>query len=428
MVNDLLGRSAQGTHPEATAGQVAVLVGQGEPEPALAAQWLTVLAACQHANRLLDRGENPLAQSGFSPAQQRGIDFLLKQQEKGVFFIRTPGGNFPDAGLTGMALAALQTKPASLRTAQEREVVTAGLDWLLGIQNQDGSFGKENVNYTTCSTINALSRSAHPRAKAAMDRAQKFILTIQNTEDLGYSSNDRDYGSIGYGGDERGDLSNLQFALESLRNSGLDEGHEAFAKAIVFLQRTQNLRAVNDFSARTRADTGEWQSVVSGNDGGAAYYPGNSPAGYIELPDGTAVPRSYGSMTYALLKAYTLAGIEADDPRVQAAVKWIQGHWTVEVNPGADPRLGEAVPYQGLFYYYTVMAQALAVAGVDEIELPTEAGNEPRKVNWRKSLRTHLEGLQAQDGSWLNQKNGRWWEDQALVCTFYALLALDHCR
>ena len=81
-----------------------------------------------------------------------------------------------------------------------------------------------------------------------------------------------------------------------------------------------------------------------------------------------------------------------------------------------------------MMYYYTVMAQALAVAGVDEIELPTEAGNEPRKVDWRKSLRTHLEGLQAQDGSWLNQKNGRWWEDQALVCTFYALLALDHCR
>ena len=70
-------------------------------------------------------------------------------------------------------------------------------------------------------------------------------------------------------------------------------------------------------------------------------------------------------MTYALLKAYTLAGVDGDDPRVQAAVRWISGHWTVEVNPGADPALGENAPYQGLFYYYTVMAQALAAAGKD---------------------------------------------------------------
>ena len=273
--------------------------------------------------------------------------------------------------------------------------------------------------------INALSRSVHPRAVESMDNAQKYILAIQNTEDRGYSSTDRDYGSIGYGGDERGDLSNVQFALESLRNSGLDESHEAFAKAIVFLQRTQNLRAVNDFKARTRTDTGDWQEVVSGNDGGAAYYPGNSPAGYIDLPDGTKVPRSYGSMTYALLKAYTLAGIEADDPRVQKAVEWILGHWTVKVNPGADPSMGAAAPYQGLFYYYTVMAQALDIAGIDEIEIPQGAGEEPVKVDWRRVLRAHLESIQAQDGSWVNDRNSRWWEDQALVCTFYSLLALD---
>ena len=123
-----------------------------------------------------------------------------------MFFIRTPGGNFPDAGLTGMSLAALQTKPAPLRTEGEHRVIRAGLDWLLGLQNEDGSFGEENVNYTTCAAINALSMSVHPRAVESMDNAQKYILAIQNTEDRGYSSTDRDYGSIGYGGDERGDL------------------------------------------------------------------------------------------------------------------------------------------------------------------------------------------------------------------------------
>ena len=133
-----------------------------------------------------------------------------------------------------------------------------------------------------------------------------------------------------------GDISNLQFAIEALRASGLEQDHEAFAKALVFLQRSQNLRAVNDFSGRVR-DEGEWIEVTPGDDGGSAYYPGNSPAGYVELPDGKKIPRSYGSMTYALLKSYTLAGVKGDDPRVQAAVKWIQDNWTLAVNPGSDP-------------------------------------------------------------------------------------------
>jgi hypothetical protein len=33
--------------------------------------------------------------------------------------------------------------------------------------------------------------------------------------------------------------------------------------------------------------------------------------------------------------------------------------------------------------------------------------------------------VQAADGSWVNDRNGRWWEDRALLCTIYALLALD---
>ena len=101
------------------------------------------------------------------------------------------------------------------------------------------------------------------------------------------------------------DLSNTQFAVDALRASGLDPEDEAFVKALVFLQRTQNLTSVNEFEDKVRAEDGSWQTVTSGDDGGSAYYPGNSPAGYIDLPDGRRVPRSYGSMTYALLKTYT---------------------------------------------------------------------------------------------------------------------------
>jgi len=134
------------------------------------------------------------------------------------------------------------------------------------------------------------------------------------------------------------------------------------------------------------------------------------------------VPRSYGSMTYALLKTYALCGLGPDDERMKAATAWIRKHWTLDRNPGTHAGMGENAEYQGLFYYYETMARALTVCGVDTIET---AG---RQVSWREELAAHLTRTQRDDGSWLNQKNGRWWEDQPVMCTIYALLALGDCQ
>jgi len=275
--------------------------------------------------------------------------------------------------------------------------------------------------------VGALARWDAAEVKPALLRAQSYILAIQNVERNGYQRADRDYGSIGYGGDQRGDLSNLQFALEALRVSGLPSDHEAFAKAMVFLHRTQNLKSVNEFSGKVPDDEGNLIQVTSGDDGGSAYYPGNSPMGYVDLPDGTKIPRSYGSMTYALLKSYTLAGVRGDDPRVQACVRWLQGNWTLTENPGADPRLGEKVRWQGWYYYFMVLAQALDAAGVDELKTLDKDGKE-LAIDWRKDLKAHLASLQLPDGSWKNQKNDRWYEGVEVIGTCYAMLALEKCR
>ena len=47
---------------------------------------------------------------------------------------------------------------------------------------------------------------------------------------------------------------------------------------------------------------------------------------------------------------------------------------------------------------------------------------------WRKELRAHLEKIQQADGSWVNDKNSRWMEDLAFLCTCYAMTALELCR
>ncbi|MCK5940903.1 MAG: terpene cyclase/mutase family protein, partial [Planctomycetes bacterium] len=337
---------------------------------------------------------------------------------------------------TGFGLMALQTKPKQLRTAAEQAVIDKGLTWLLTQQNDDGTFGQQVTNYTTCVVVGALVRWHDPKKEPALKRAQKAILMFQNTEAGGYSPSDRDYGSIGYGNSQRGDLSNLHFSLEALRATGLPEDHEALKKAIVFLQRTQNLKSSNDFSGRVPhpSKEGETLEVTAGDDGGATYYPGNSNAGYQIRPDGTAVARSYGSMTYALLKSYTLAGLKGDDPRVQAAVKWIQDNWTLAINPGSDPALGEKTKYAGLFYYYMVLAQALDAAGIETVKVEREYAEnysgkrEVDEIDWREALRAHLAKIQLPNGTWVNGKNDRWMEDQPLLCTCYAMAALEHCK
>ena len=397
------------------------------PERDAAADTLVELVCCQVANRALDRmQEAPQeAAKAWSPEQQKAFAWLSMQQQDGVFAVR----GHQDAGLTAFGLWALQTKPRALRTADEQKTIESGLRWLLAQQRDDGTFSEHTANYVTCVAVGALSRWDDPAVAPALAKAQRAILGFQNVESAGYQRSDRDYGSIGYGGAQRGDLSNMNFALQALRDTGLPADHDAFQKALVFLQRTQNLKSVNDFSGKVPDPDREGVilDATSGDDGGAVYYPGNSAAGYIVQPDGKTVPRSYGTMTYALLKAYLLSGLPAGDPRVQAAVRWIQDNWTLAVNPGSDPEFGEKARYQGLYYYYLMLAQALDLVGVDTVTVRGDDGS-VQKVDWRRALREKLAAEQQADGSWVNDANGRWMESVPLLCTAYAMVALEHCQ
>jgi squalene-hopene/tetraprenyl-beta-curcumene cyclase len=356
----------------------------------------------------------------FEPFQQQGVDYLMAQQKDGTWLVPGPQGQMvPDPGITALALAGIASKPAKLRSERENETLQKGVAFLLAAQqqNENGSFSSYLPNYITCAAVLGLARAGGdlPGVKEAMAKAQSYLVGIQNVERVGYASGDRDYGSIGYGGDQRGDLSNTQFALEALSATGLDKNDEVWAKALVYLRRCQNLPGKDGWHGTRTTEDGRKVKVVPGSDGGAQYYPGNSFAGYDETSDGSSVPRSYGSMTYALLKCYALAGLPKGDPRLQAALNWCLSNFTLDENPGANPELGEKAKYQGLYYYYLTLARALALAEVKDV----------KGRDWRAELRAKLKSLQKDDGSWVNDKNDRWWENSKVLCTAYALLALS---
>ena len=102
---------------------------------------------------------------------------------------------------------------------------------------------------------------------------------------------------------------------------------------------------------------------------------------------------------------------------------WIQRHWTLEVNPGFDALRDPRGGFQGLYYYYLSLAEALTAAGIDEVQ-----GADGALHPWRAELAAKLVAEQKPDGSWLNEMADRWWEGNPVLCTAYALSALRTIR
>ena len=115
-------------------------------------------------------------------------------------------------------------------------------------------------------------------------------------------------------------------------------------------------------------------------------------------------------MTYAGLKSMIYAGLTPDDPRVKAALGYIQRHYTVEENPGQGQR--------GLYYYYHTFARALAALGK-----PTLTDADGKDHDWKADLVAALAKRQEPTGAWVN-KEDRFMEGDPHIVTSYALLAL----
>jgi len=328
-------------------------------------------------------------------AIDKGLQWLkTEQNEKGAFH--------QPIGMTGLAVTAFLRHPEG-KYKESDDFLQKSVKYIISVQNPDGSIYDKNdqpalPNYNTSISLMALSSTKNPEYADVIKKAQKYIEGIQLDEGEGISPDSKFYGGIGYGSDpSTRDLSNLSFALQGLKESGLPEDSEVWDKAIKFLERCQNNSETNDQSS----------TALVGNDGGFVYYPGNSKAGNDE----EGIPRSYSGMTYAGLLSFIYANVDKENPRVQAAVKWIQNHYTVDENYGLE--------MQGLYYNYHTMSKALSAYGESTI---TDAKG--IEHDWYEELARKLISLQKPEGYWVNEED-RWMEADSVVVTAYAVLALE---
>jgi squalene-hopene/tetraprenyl-beta-curcumene cyclase len=75
---------------------------------------------------------------------------------------------------------------------------------------------------------------------------------------------------------------------------------------------------------------------------------------------------------------------------------------------------------EGLFYYLQTFSKANSVLGAEIIK--TDDGKEHQ---WRTELIKQILSQQKGNGSWTNDKSGRWMESIPELVTAYALLALE---
>lgn len=340
-------------------------------------------------------------------AIERGVAWLNEEQGEEGYWSEA---NYP--ALTALPLAALLLDPSREPGQELSASETAALEWLVGKVKLDGGiYGKGLGNYNTSVSLMALLLANRAQDEKIMLNARRFLTNLQ--QDYG-KRGEIDHaldGGIGYGSSyAHSDLSNTHLALEALyysRHLIQDKPEESaytlnWDAAIAFVSKCQNLPETN---------TEDWASGDPANRGGFVYFPGDSKAGEMKLPGERVALRSYGSMSYAGLLSFVYADMKPDDIRMQAVLQWLSENFTVEENPGMK---GE-----GQFYYYHTMAKALALAGVEELQL-----KDGTSVNWREQLSKKLFDLQQRDGSWANPTQ-RWWEGDPVLSTAYALLALE---
>lgn len=364
----------------------------------------------------------------------KAIAWLRTQQDqdRGGWSIPPEGPVFP--AMTGLVLNGMLMEPGIDATDPD---IAQGLAFILSYAQEDGGiYDQVLANYNTSICLSALARAKTEDAERVIPGAQAFLRGLQygesadvttpaGTETKVVTRDHPFYGGVGYGNHGRPDNSNLNLMLQGLHDSGVEGNDVAFQRALVFLARTQMLDSVNDMPYADLSNQGGFVYATSPNAESVDRLVGQSQAGMIDetLDNGQQISRlrAYGSMTYAGFKSYLYADLTRDDPRVVAAYQWLKQNYTLEENPG--------IGTDGMYYYFVTFARAMDAWNEPTIEVTIAGSGDDRTEtrDWANDLIDRLAALQNEDGSF-KSVDDRWMENNQVLITSYALLALQHAR
>jgi hypothetical protein len=352
----------------------------------------------------------------------RAANWLWSQQsEDGGWHSGTYGLLKSGQALTPFLLAALLDAP------QDRSIrpTRAAVEFIVRHRNTDGALGLhdpdvlEYPNYATADALRCLTRVIHPRQRDVTAKMAVYLNGQQYREETGYEVSHPAFGGWGFGGQRPSgqpghmDLAHTRRVLQALRASGLPSP-EVLRRAESFLRVVQkHPDAVPQQPSLTPFEQTEPLPVPY--DGGFYFSPVVLQANKgREAMDGKRPYfRSYATATCDGLLALLAAGVPRDDERVTAAARWLREHPRLDYPEGIPRDYPE--PWGGAVWFYHLAVRAEAYSALDW------------PGDWRSDIASLLVKEQRDDGSFANARSPLMKEDDPLLCTGLAVMALTHC-
>ena len=321
------------------------------------------------------------------------------QSDDGGWHSETHGLLRSGQALTPFVLHALLKATPQL-TKQRREQVELALDFIRNSVNRDGVVGladpdvAEYPNYASAFAVRCLVAAGGPQDRDLIDSICRYLRSQQFSENRGFGREHPVHGAWGFGGPVplggspgHVDISYTRHVLEALRDANaIDE--EIATRAQLFLKRMQ------------REGGFYFSPVVAAANKGETTEDGDGP---IYLP--------YATATSEGLLALLASGLKADDPRVLGALKWLDSQPDL-AHPGGIAHDHPDQWGKALFYYH------LSIRG--EVSLAHAKGD-----LHRESLTTLLSDRQQLDGSFVNPYGTLMKEDDPILATTLAIIALN---
>ena len=336
--------------------------------------------------------------------------------------------------LTPFVLHTLLASTDSL-TSTEIEKTKKAIAFIVSQLDDDGALGKADPDileypvYSTAYAILAIDRlrkldqeaSAEHRLKASKNliRLSRFLISSQFDEKSGFTTEMPAYGGWGFdkaqqpGDPGHMDLAHTRRAIDA-----------AFALGVHFTNNGGDVRArTQRFLAvvQKRPETLEIQPIPDGVerakqipfDGGFYFSPVVLQANKGRLEEDGNTWRSYATATCDGILALLAAGVPKDDERVTTAVAWLKQHTSLDYPQGIPTDYPE--PWGDALKYYHVAVRAEVY---DALDFPTAE---------KLALAEKVAALERPDGSFANAESPLMKEDDPLLATALAVVALSHC-
>jgi squalene-hopene/tetraprenyl-beta-curcumene cyclase len=275
----------------------------------------------------------------------------------------------------------------------------------------------EYPNYATAYALRCLARAGAPGDRALIDTMRARLVSEQYTPARGFTEASLVFGGWGFGGarppGQAGhmDIAHTRCVLQALRESGTQD-RAVFTRALMFLRLMQRHPSERRPHPPPLVTTAGAPRRAVRFDGGFFFSPVvlDANKGAVLTDDRGAYHGSYATATGDGLLALLAAGLPAGDQRVRAARRWLEQHERLDqpegVPAGGPQDWGHAIEY----YHLAVRAEAYAALGIS--------------ARLRPRLPLELRPRQRPDGSFVNERNHLMKEDDPLLATALAVIAL----